>query len=82
MYPLIFTEKFDKSFSKIKDKIIKEQIWNKIKELEERAPLGKKLKGNPFWSIHINKYRVIYEIRGIEIIVADVLERKYDYREI
>jgi len=82
MFTLIFSEQFGKSFSKIDDKNIKKQIWNKILELEQRAPLGKKLKGNPYWSIHINKYRVIYELKGNQIIIADVLKRKFDYREI
>jgi len=82
MFSLVFTEQFDKSFSKIKDKTIKKQIWNKILELEKKAPLGKKLKANPFWSIHINKYRVIYQIKDNKITIADILQRKYDYREL
>lgn len=53
----------------------------KIGELEARAPLGKKLKGNPYWSIHINKYRIIYMLEKSQIIIADVLQRKHDYRE-
>lgn len=82
MYILIFSQNFEKSFSKVKDLAIKRQIWNKIIELEERAPLGKKLKGNPYWSIHVNKYRVIYMMKGVEIIVADILQRKHEYREV
>ena len=82
MYNLIFSKKKKKSFSKIKDKQIKKQIWKKIIELESRAPIGKKLKSNPFWSIHINKYRVIYTIEGVEIIIADLLMRKHDYRKV
>jgi len=82
MVILIFTEQFDKSFSKIVNKEIQKQIWNKLSELEQRAPLGKKLKGNPYWSIHINKYRLIYELRGDQVIVADLLRRKFDYREL
>ena len=82
MSTLLFSEQFEKSFSKIDDKNIKKQIWNKIQELEQRAPLGKKLKGNPYWSIHINKYGVVYELRGNQILVADVLKRKFDYRGI
>ncbi len=82
MHTLIFTEEFDKSFSKIRDRIVQKQIWNKILELEERAPIGKKLKGNPYWSIHINKYRVIYELKGNQVTIADILLRKSDYREL
>tara|TARA_Y100000294_G_scaffold125461_1_gene116876 strand:+ start:1345 stop:1593 length:249 start_codon:yes stop_codon:yes gene_type:complete len=82
MFTLIFTKQFDKSFSKIKDKKIQKQIWKKIEELEQRAPMGKKLKGNPFWSIHINRFRIIYGLKGEEITLADILERKHSYREV
>jgi mRNA-degrading endonuclease RelE of RelBE toxin-antitoxin system len=61
MFNILFSEQFEKSFSKIKNLELKKQIWNKLSELQVRAPLGKKLVGNPYWSIHINKYRVIYE---------------------
>ncbi len=82
MHNLIFTEAFDKSYSKIKDNEIKKQIWKKILQLEEQAPLGKKLKGNPYWSIHINRFRVIYQIEGDIITIIELIERKHDYREI
>ena len=82
MFSLLFSEEFEKSFSKLKDKNIRKQIWKKILELEKRAPLGKKLKGNPFWSVHIGKYRVIYKLEGNQIWVADILQRKHDYREV
>ena len=82
MFALILTEKFDKSFSKIRNKDVQSQIWNKIKELEKNAPIGKKLAGNPYWSIHINKFRVIYELRKDQVVIADVLRRKFDYREV
>ena len=82
MFNLLFSEKFEKSFSKIDDKNIRSQIWMKIQELEQRAPLGKKLKGNPYWSIHANRYRIIYELNGNQILVADILQRKHDYREL
>lgn len=82
MYTLIFSEVFEKSYSKIKDNEMKKQIWKKILQLEEQAPLGKKLKGNPYWSIHINRFRVIYQIEGNIITVIEILERKHDYREL
>ncbi len=80
MNPLLFSEQFETSFSKLKDKRIRKQIWKKILQLEKRAPLGKKLKGNPYWSIHVNKYRVIYQMDGPGITIADILPRKRDYK--
>jgi len=82
MFTLTFSAQFDRSFSKIKDTALKKQIWQKLLELEQRAPLGKKLKGNPYWSIHINKYRLIYQLVGDIVSIADLLERKHDYREL
>ena len=82
MFTLLFSEQFEKSFSKIDDKNLQKQIWRKIQELGQRAPIGKKLKGNPYWSIHINKYRVIYELKGNQVIIADILSRKFGYREV
>jgi mRNA-degrading endonuclease RelE of RelBE toxin-antitoxin system len=84
MYELIIKEQFDQSFSKIKDVKIKRQIWNKILELKTRAPIGKKLVGNPYWSIHIGKFRVIYVFHkhSQEIEIVDILSRKHEYREI
>jgi|TARA_Y100000310_G_scaffold309740_1_gene354182 mRNA-degrading endonuclease RelE of RelBE toxin-antitoxin system len=82
MFTLLFSEQFEKSFSKIDNKNIRKQIWKKIQELEQKAPLGKKLKGNPYWSIHINKFRVVYELKGDQVLIADILKRKGDYREL
>ena len=82
MYSLIFSEAFEKSYSKVKDDQIKKPIWKKILQLEEKAPLGKKLKGNLYWSIHINRFRVIYQIENNVMTVIELLERKHDYREL
>ena len=80
MFDLIFSEKFEKAFSKLKDSSIKKRIWSKVSELEKRAPIGKKLKGNPYWSLRINKFRIIYLLEGTQVILIDILERKKDYR--
>jgi len=82
MNSISFSESFDKSFSRIKDKSVKKQIWDKILELEDRAPIGKKLKGHPFWSVHIGKYRLVYHLESEQITIAHLLERKFEYREL
>lgn len=82
MFDILFTEQFEKSFSALRNTVVKKQIWNKILQLESKAPLGKKLMGNPFWSIHVNKYRIIYQMKGKDIIIIDILQRKHGYREI
>jgi len=84
MYSLNIKPTFDNSFSKIKDKIIRKQIWKKILQLKTIPRIGKKLVGNPFWSLRISHYRVIYFIdenkKIIEIL--NVIPRKHDYREL
>ena len=50
MFALTFSEQFHRSLSRLAVPL-QRQIWKKVLELEERAPLGKKLKGNPFWSL-------------------------------
>ena len=82
MFTLHFSVPFEKSFSALRDAKLQQQIWRKIQELKHRAPMGKKLKGNPYWSLHIGQFRVIYELRGTDILLADILERKFDYREL
>ena len=81
-YNLILTEQFDKSLSNIADIRINKQIWAKLKELKQRCPLGKKLKGNPYWSIRVNKYRIIYKMENETLIIIDILKRKKDYGEV
>ena len=84
MYDLVFHESFEKSFSKIADKQTRQQIWKKILELEEYAPRGKHLVGNPYWTLRVGGHRVIYlfhpALRVIRIV--DILERKHQYREL
>ncbi len=84
MYKLIIKEQFDHSFSKIKDAKIKKQVWKKVLELKRRAPIGKKLVGNPYWSIRVGKFRIIYILHKhvTEVELIDILTRKRQYREV
>jgi mRNA-degrading endonuclease RelE of RelBE toxin-antitoxin system len=43
--------------------LVQKRLWNKIQELKERAPIGKKLKGNPYWSLRIHGFRIIYLLK-------------------
>ncbi|MBI3412739.1 MAG: type II toxin-antitoxin system RelE/ParE family toxin [Candidatus Aenigmarchaeota archaeon] len=83
MFKLIFKEQFDRSFSKIRDNSDRAQIWKKIQQLKE-YPVGKKLVGNPYWSVHVGKYRVLYVLHShaSEIEIIDIIRRKHSYREV
>ena len=83
MFTLNYKPSFYKDLEKVvKDKLIRKQVIDKTLELEKRAPIGKKLKDNPFWSIHVGRFRIIYEISGNKIDFLRILPRKYGYREI
>jgi len=84
MFKLTFRNSFGKSFSTLKDKKLKKQIFKKIELLKQHAPLGKKLTGYPYWSLHIGAYRVIYELHRVEqeVEIVELLERKHNYREL
>ncbi|GAI26216.1 unnamed protein product, partial [marine sediment metagenome] len=76
MNTLSYKPTFYKDLEKnVKDRLIRKQIIDKTFELEKRAPIGKRLKGYPFWSIHVGKFRVIYEIKGNDIDFLRVLPR-------
>ena len=67
---------------KIKDKIIRKQIINKTLALEHYAPIGKKLVDCPYWSVHVNKYRIIYSIDKDKITFLRIFLRKHNYKEL
>jgi mRNA-degrading endonuclease RelE of RelBE toxin-antitoxin system len=84
MYKLIFRKSFDESFSSFKDKIVQKQIFKKIQQLKIRVPIGKKVKGYPYWSLRVGDFRIIYKINKSSSVVEllDILSRKRDYREL
>ena len=82
MFVLGYKPSFYKDLEEIKDKKVREQIFDKTLELEKRTPIGKKLKGCPYWSIHVGKYRIIYEMKGKNIDFLRILLRRFKYREL
>ncbi len=76
------TETFDKLFSKL-PKNIQEGIKKKVKEIVENPTMGKRLHGvlKGKRSIHIGKYRIIYEMRGevIYLLFCGLRKNIYDY---
>ena len=81
MFALVFTEKYDEELTKL-EIAVQKQIDKKIRQLEFRPLLGKRLVGYPYWSIHIGDYRVIYKIDNVSqtIELLTILERKHDYK--
>lgn len=72
-----------KTFSELKkfDKHLKIQILKKVKQLEQNPEIGKPL-GNVLKnqrSLHIGKFRVLYTVKGQDIIIAKIKHRKHIY---
>jgi mRNA interferase RelE/StbE len=80
MNKIFYSTEFIKQIKKY-NKNLQAQIIKKLKQLEKNPELGKPLtnalKNNR--SIHIGKFRVIYSIKGNEIIIAKVDHRKDIY---
>jgi len=70
MYRIIFDRQAAKFFRKL-DRNIQERIGKKIQNLSENPELGKPLLGrmSGFWSLRIDDYRVIYQIKKSELII-------------
>jgi len=80
MNKIFYSSEFIKQIKKY-NKDLQVQIIKKLKQLEKNPELGKPLtnalKNNR--SLHIGKFRVIYSIKGNEIIIAKVDHRKDIY---
>jgi len=63
------------------DKLIRDEIKKKLKELEKQPNTGKRLRYSNFWSLRAGDFRVIYEIdRGEKrVIVLFIGHRKKVY---
>lgn len=77
----LFTEHFSKIYSKL-DKNIKERVDKAIFKILEKPNLGKPLKYElaGLRSEHIGKFRILYEIKGNNIIFHSFEHRKKAYR--
>lgn len=82
MNKIEFKEEFFKSIKIVKDNRILKSIHKKINQLKEHVPLGKKLVNSPYWSIRVEKYRIIYRFKDDLVTIIRLLPRKYEYREL
>lgn len=80
MNKIFYSIEFIKEIKKY-NKNTQTQIIKKLKQLGTNSELGKPLKNvlKNNRSIHIGKYRVLYSIKGEEIIIAKIDHRKDVY---
>jgi addiction module RelE/StbE family toxin len=78
---VIFTEKFEKEFKKIKDKGLKEKLKKQIVKIIENPAFGKPLKyclkGER--TVYVKPYRLIYKVEGDKLILLRFEHRKEVY---
>jgi addiction module RelE/StbE family toxin len=79
---IIFSEEFQKDFSKIKDKSTRIKIIKHLKKLEQLPESGKplqyELKGHR--SVRVPPFRIIYRIESNKIIINCFDHRKDVYQ--
>ena len=81
MVKVTFSEGFEKSFKKLKDKTLKGRIIKQIKKIIENPLIGKPLRHDLRGerSLYIKPYRLIYAVRKDEIILLRFLHREKVY---
>ncbi len=79
-YNIFYSTKSEKQLKKL-DKQTKIQILKKVAQLGKNPYLGKPLRNvfKNYCGLHIGKYRVLYLIRGKDIVIAKVEHRKKAY---
>lgn len=78
---IIWTQKFERDFKKIKDREIQQRLEKQIRKLTENPDFGKPLryglKGE--WSIYLRPFRLIYKVEGKSLILLRFEHRKGVY---
>lgn len=83
MVKITFSEGFEKSFKKLKDKNFKERIIKQIEKLTNNPEAGKPLRYDLKMerTIYIKPYRLIYSFKEDEIILLRFMHRKDVYNK-
>ena len=78
---IIWTEKFEQEFKKIRDRATQDKLEKQIRKIYENPNFGKPLryalKGE--WSIYVKPYRLIYKVEGDKLILLRFEHRKEAY---
>lgn len=79
---IVWTEKFEKEFKKIKDRAVQDRIEKQIKKIKENPDFGKPLRYNLKGerAIRIDPFRLIYSVIGDKLCLLRVEHREKVYR--
>lgn len=78
---IIWTQKFEKDFKKIRDRATQEKLEKQIRKITENPSFGKPLRYSlrGEWSIYVRPYRLIYKVEGSKLILLRFEHRKEVY---
>jgi len=78
---IVWTEKFEKEFKKIRDRVVQDRIEKQIKKIRENPDFGKPLrhdlKGER--TIRISHFRLIYSVIGDKLYLLRFEHRNHVY---
>jgi addiction module RelE/StbE family toxin len=78
---IVWTEKFEKEFKKIKDRAVQDRIEKQIKKIKENPDFGKPLRHNLKGerTIRVDPFRLIYSIISNKLYLLRFEHRKHVY---
>mgnify|MGYP001598801701 CR=1 FL=1 len=79
---IVWTQKFEEEFKKIKDRAMQDKIEKQIRKIKENPNFGKPLRYNlkSEWSIYVKPYRLIYKMEGDKLILLRFEHRNHVYK--
>ncbi len=78
---IIWTQKFERDFKKIRDRAGQEKLEKQIRKITENPNFGKPLRYGlrGEWSIYVKPFRLIYKVEGDRLILLRFEHRKEVY---
>lgn len=78
---IVWTQKFEDEFKKIKDRATQDKLEKQIKKIKDNPDFGKPLKYDlkGEWTIYVKPYRLIYTVEGDKLILLRFEHRKTVY---
>ncbi len=78
---IIWTQRFEQDFKKIRDRATQEKLEKQIRKISENPSFGKPLRYGlrGEWSIYVKPFRLIYTVNGDKLILLRFEHRKEVY---
>jgi len=78
---IIWTQKFEQDFKKIRNRATQEKLEKQIRKITEDPNFGKPLRYGlrGEWSIYVKPFRLIYKVEGERLILLRFEHRKQVY---